>query len=124
MYGRLWRLTTRWRLSWASITGSWLGGSGWCKSVGGPLRVTHRGHGEASGSSYTFARVVPFGDFHKKDSAMEIIRRETSDNIIRRRMLQLLVLLPEKKSLYLAQKAMDCRNDEKVMEAFRCSVQY
>ncbi len=33
-------------------------------------------------------------------------------------MLRLLVLIPEKKSVHLAQKAMNCRNIEKVMEAF------
>ena len=33
-------------------------------------------------------------------------------------MLHLLALIPEKKSLYLAQKSMNCRNIEKVMEAF------
>ena len=33
-------------------------------------------------------------------------------------MLRLLVLIPEKKSLYLAQKAMDCRNIEEVMDSF------
>ena len=33
-------------------------------------------------------------------------------------MLRLVELIPEKKSLYLAQKAMECRNMEKVMEAF------
>ena len=33
-------------------------------------------------------------------------------------MLQLVTLIPEKKSLYLAQKAMNCRNIEKVMEEF------
>ena len=37
---------------------------------------------------------------------------------MRRRLLRLLVLIPEKKSLRLAQKAMNCRNIEKVMEAF------
>lgn len=66
----------------------------------------------------TFARVVPFGDFHKKDAAVEIVRREVTDSIMRRRMLRLLALIPEKKSLYLAQKEMNCRNVEKVMEAF------
>ena len=66
----------------------------------------------------TFARVIPFGDYHKKDAAMEIIQREVTDSIMRRRMLRLLVLIPEKKSLYLAQKAMDCRNVEKVIGAF------
>ncbi len=66
----------------------------------------------------TFTRVVPYGDFHKKDAAMEIIRSEVRDHIIRRRMLRLLALIPEKKSLHLAQKAMQCRDVEKVMEAF------
>ena len=33
-------------------------------------------------------------------------------------MLRLVELIPEKKSLYLAQKAMECRNMEKVVEAF------
>ncbi len=66
----------------------------------------------------TFARVVPYGDFHKKDAAIEIIRSEVRDSIMRRRMLRLLALIPEKKSLHLAQKAMQCRDVEKVMEAF------
>lgn len=65
-----------------------------------------------------FTRVIPFGDFYKKDKADEIIRKEVSDSIMRRRMLRLLVLIPEKKSVYLAQKAMNCRNIEKVMETF------
>lgn len=66
----------------------------------------------------TFARVVPFGDFHKKDAAMEIVRREVSDNIMRRKMMRLLALIPEKKSLHLAQKAMNCRDVEQVMDTF------
>ena len=33
-------------------------------------------------------------------------------------MLRLLSLIPEKKSLHLAQKAMDCRDVDKVMETF------
>lgn len=66
----------------------------------------------------TFARVVPFGDFHKMDAAVAIIRSEVSDSIMRRRMLRLLALIPEKKSLYLAQKALNCRDVEKVMMAF------
>jgi len=66
----------------------------------------------------TFARIVPFGNFYKKGTATEIIRKEIKDTIMRRRMLRLLALIPEKKSLYLAQKAMNCRNIEKVMDAF------
>lgn len=66
----------------------------------------------------TFARVVPFGDFYKMDAAVEIIRSEVKDNTMRRRMLRLLALIPEKKSLHLAQKEMNCRDVDKVMEAF------
>ena len=66
----------------------------------------------------TFTRVVPFGDYYKKDKAVEIIRNEVSNSTLKRRMLQLLALIPEKKSLYLAQKAMNCRNIEKVMDSF------
>ena len=66
----------------------------------------------------TFARVVPFGDFRKMTAAVEIIRSEVKDNIMRRRMLRLLALIPDKKSLYLAQKALNCRDVEKVMETF------
>ena len=66
----------------------------------------------------TFARVAPFGDFHKMTAAVEIIRSEVKDSIMRRRMLRLLTLIPEKKSLHLAQKAMNCRDAEKVMMAF------
>ena len=40
------------------------------------------------------------------------------DGVMRRKMLRLLVLIPEKKSLYLAQKAMNCRNIEEVMDSF------
>lgn len=66
----------------------------------------------------TFTQIIPFGDFYKKDKAVEIIRKEVADSIMRRRMLQLLVLIPEKKSLRLAQKAMNCRNIEKIMDSF------
>lgn len=65
-----------------------------------------------------FTRIMPYGDFYKKNKAIELIRREVEDSTLRRKMLRLVALIPEKKSLYLAQKTMDCRNMEKVMEAF------
>ena len=65
-----------------------------------------------------FVKIIPFGDFYKKGKAEEIIWREIKDARLRRRMLRLVELIPEKKSLYLAQKAMECRNMEKVVEAF------
>ena len=66
----------------------------------------------------TFARVVPFGDFYKMDAAVKIVRSEVKDSVMRRKMLRLLALIPEKKSLHLAQKAMNCRDVEKVIDAF------
>ena len=65
-----------------------------------------------------FERIIPYGDFYKKGKAEEMIRAEIKDDRLRRRMLRLVALIPEKKSLYLAQKAMDGRNMEKVMKAF------
>lgn len=65
-----------------------------------------------------FTRITPYGDFYKKNKAVEIIRNEIEDSVLRRKMLRLVALIPKKKSLYLAQKAMDCRNMENVMEAF------
>lgn len=65
-----------------------------------------------------FTRIIPFGDFCKKNKAVEIIRSEVGDSALRRKMLRLVALIPEKKSLYLAQKAMNCRNIEKVTDAF------
>ena len=66
----------------------------------------------------TFVRVVPFGAFHKKDTAIEIIQREVKDMTLRRRMLRLVALVPEKKSLLLAQKALNYRRIDDVMEIF------
>jgi hypothetical protein len=66
----------------------------------------------------SFMRVVPFGDFLKKSEAVERIRQKVVDKVIRRKMLHLLKLLPEKKSLYLAQKALNCRNIDQVMDTF------
>lgn len=65
-----------------------------------------------------FLRIVPFGDFYKKDKAVDIIRNEVEDIRLRRKMLRLLELIPEKRSLYLAQKAMNYRNMEKIMKAY------
>ena len=66
----------------------------------------------------TFTRIIPFGNFYKKDKAEEIIRKQVGDSILRRKMLRLIALIPEKKSLYLAQKSMNCRDMEKVIDGF------
>jgi len=61
---------------------------------------------------------VPFGNFYKKAKAEEIIRSKVKDDTIRRRMLKLVGLISEKKSLLLAQKALNYRRIDKVMKAF------
>jgi len=66
----------------------------------------------------TFMRIVPFGNFYKKDKAEEIIRSKVKDATIGRKMLWLIGLVPEKKSLLLAQKALNYRRIDKVMKAF------
>jgi hypothetical protein len=49
---------------------------------------------------------------------VEIIRKKVADSIMRRRMFRLLVLIPEKKTLRLAPRSMNCRNIEKIMDSF------
>ena len=66
----------------------------------------------------TFTRIIPYGDFYKKNKVVEIIRREVGDSTLKRKMLRLIALIPEKKSFYLAQKEMNCRNIEKIMKEF------
>lgn len=66
----------------------------------------------------TFARIVPFGAFYTMTAAVEIVRSEVKDSTMRRKMLRLLTLIPEKRSLHLAQKAANCRDIDKVMKAF------
>ena len=65
-----------------------------------------------------FAQIVPFGDFYKKDKAVDIIRDNVSNHVLRRKMLRLVALIPEKKSLWQAQREMECRNMDAVMEEF------
>jgi hypothetical protein len=66
----------------------------------------------------TFMRIIPAGDFHKKNNAVEIIKREVTDRTLRWKMLRLITLIPEKKSLLLAQKALNYRHIDDVMYEF------
>ena len=66
----------------------------------------------------TFMRIVSFGNFYKKNKAEEIIQAKIKDATIGRKMLWLIGLVPEKKSLLLAQKALNYRRIDKVMKAF------
>jgi len=62
--------------------------------------------------------IIPFGNFYKKEKAVDIICRKITDAKTRRRMLRLVALVPEKKSLLLAQKALNCRRIDEVMATF------
>lgn len=65
-----------------------------------------------------FTSIIPYGDFYKKGDAEKLIKNKIKDNKLMKRMIQLIDLIPEKRSLYLAQKAMNYRDIEKIMEAF------
>ncbi len=65
-----------------------------------------------------FVQVVPYGDFYKKKDADDIVRQRVKDLPLRRKMLRLIGLIPEKKSLLLAQKAMSYREPDKLLIAF------
>jgi hypothetical protein len=75
---------------------------------------------ENSGNIFleTSLRIIPFGSFYKKNKAVEVIERKVTDKTLKRKMLRLLELIPEKKSLLLAQKALDYRRIEDVMYMF------
>ncbi len=63
-------------------------------------------------------RIIPFGAFYKKAEAVEIVRKRVKDSTLKRKMLYLLQLIPEKKSLLLAQKTLNYRKIEEVMDEF------
>ena len=65
-----------------------------------------------------FSRIVPPGNFYKKDKTCELIRKNVKDENLKRCMLYLVRLIPEKKSLLLAQKALNCRRIDDVMKEF------
>lgn len=65
-----------------------------------------------------FAKIIPFGDFTKKRIAVERIRSGINDVNMRRKMLRLLELIPEKKSVLLGQKTASYRDIRLIMLAF------
>lgn len=66
----------------------------------------------------TFSHIIPTGDYYKKGEAEEIICKNVDDAKLRRRMMHLVALIPDKKSLLLAQKALNYRKVYSVMESF------
>ena len=67
----------------------------------------------------TCTKVVPCGDFYKKDKTVEIIEGSSADKRMKRKMIKLVELIHVKKSLHLAVKEMNDRNIEKVFHVFR-----
>ena len=63
-------------------------------------------------------RIVPFAEFQKKDKAAKIIEEKVKNRTMINKMLKLLELIPKKKSLLLAQKALNYRKIDKVMGMF------
>jgi len=67
----------------------------------------------------TFSHVVPRGDYFKMKDAVKLVKNNIHKKKHREKMLRLIKLIPTKKSLYLAQKGMNDRNIDKVMEMFK-----
>jgi hypothetical protein len=65
-----------------------------------------------------FSHIVPYGDFYKKGRANELVKQKVKNGKLKRHMLNLIALIPEKKSLLLAQKALNLRHIDDVMEEF------
>jgi hypothetical protein len=66
----------------------------------------------------TFVHIIPPGDFYKKPKAEKLIREQVTDWKMMSKMLRMLTLIPEKKSLRLAEKAFDYRKVNGIMAAF------
>lgn len=66
----------------------------------------------------TFVSVVPYGDFYRKKEAVAIVQGSSFKNKQKEKMLLLIELIPKKKSLLLAQKELDVRDMDKIMERF------
>lgn len=65
-----------------------------------------------------FTYIVPCGNYYKKKDAVKVVEDNLSKQKHREKMLQLIELIPKKKSLYLAQKEMNDRNIDKIMAMF------
>ncbi len=66
----------------------------------------------------TFKYIIPPGEYFKKPKAEKLVRERVTEPAMRRRMLRLLTLIPEKKSLHLALKSLNYREYRDVMLAF------
>ena len=69
-------------------------------------------------ANHNIIKIIPNGDFYKKNKAVEIVEANVAKGSMRRKMLRLIELIPKKKSLHLAQKALNGRDVESVMTEF------
>lgn len=65
-----------------------------------------------------FVDIVPYGDFYRLKDAEKIVADSDFKKHQKDKMLRLLRLVPEKKSLYLAMKELNVRNTNDVLEWF------
>jgi len=66
----------------------------------------------------TFIHIIPCGEFHKLPAAIKIVEKEVANNNLRRKMIQLIQLIPKKKSALLAAKELNARNIEAIIKEF------
>lgn len=66
----------------------------------------------------TFTKIVPFGDYYKLKDAKKFVEDNISKKTTQKKMIQLLELIPKKKSLLLAQKELNDRNIDKIIKKF------
>ena len=65
-----------------------------------------------------FSQVVPVGDYYKKAKAEKIVMANVKRKNLKLKMLRLITLIPEKKSLLNAQKELNARNLDEIMCEF------
>lgn len=66
----------------------------------------------------TFVPIVPYGDFYKLKEAEQLVCSSLGKKKMKDKMLRLLRLVPEKKSLYLAFKESNIRDKDEVLAGF------
>lgn len=65
-----------------------------------------------------FTYIIPFGNLHTLKKAENIVEHSDFSKPKKKKMLRLLRLIPEKKSLYLAVKELNARNIDEIIKCF------
>lgn len=66
-----------------------------------------------------FTYIIPYGNFHTLKKAETIVETSDFSKPKKKKMLRLLRLIPEKKSLYLAAKELNARNIDEITQCFQ-----